>query len=226
MFGKKECSRCGNKVGKKDNFCSKCGADTSMNSKKENSSNLGSPDSPLPMEKQNSQDNPMPGFGGKMLNNILGNAIKMLEKEMQKEMKDIDKNKMNNQNPNFKLKINGKEVDFNQAKKKSPQPKKEIKRNHEFSDEQAKKFAKLKKEKPEADLKRLGNKIVYEINMPDVKSDKDVVIHNLESSIEVKALGKSKAYSKAIPIKMPITDKRLSEGKLVLEMDDSGQQSE
>ena len=70
-------------------------------------------------------------------------------------------------------------------------------------------------------LKRFGDKIVYEIEMPETKSFKDILINQLESSIEIKAIGKTKAYFKIIPINMLITNQKLSEGKLILELRES-----
>jgi hypothetical protein len=66
-------------------------------------------------------------------------------------------------------------------------------------------------------LKRIADKILYEIEIPGVESVEDVSIINLESSIELKALGKEKAYSKSIPITLPIVGYDFSEGLLVLE---------
>jgi len=52
-----------------------------------------------------------------------------------------------------------------------------------------------------------------------VKSVKDVSIAQLENSIEIKALGKGKVFSKMIPINLPIKNYNLSKGKLTLELD-------
>ena len=79
-------------------------------------------------------------------------------------------------------------------------------------------MAELPKKEPKTILKRLGDKIIYEIEMPEVKSLNDVLINYLENSIEIKAIGESAIYSKIIPINMPITNQELSEGKLILEL--------
>lgn len=54
--------------------------------------------------------------------------------------------------------------------------------------------------------------------MPEVKSFKDILINKLENSIEIKAIGKTKAYFKIIPINIPIISQRLFQGKLILEL--------
>ena len=85
-------------------------------------------------------------------------------------------------------------------------------------EEQLKKISELPKKEPKTSLKRFGDKIIYEIEMPEVKSLNDVLINNLENSIEIKAIGESAVYSKTIPINMPITNQELSQGKLILEL--------
>lgn len=229
MFNNRKCKRCGEKIGKKDNFCSICGAPLRESDKKEDWGMLGKSDS----FDENTKNPPMPGFGGKMLNNMLNGAIKMLEKEMQREMKEMEKKKPQDKQPpmasgpNFKLKINGQEVnleDPNGQKKAEKQKEKEQKGRKEFSKDQLKRYTKNPKEEPVADLKRFGNKVIYEINLPDVKSPGDVIMNRLENSIEIKAVGKKKSYSKRIPVNMPITSQKLSEGKLILEMEETQQQ--
>lgn len=225
MFSNRKCKRCGEKIGKKDNFCASCGVPLSSSDKKEDMGMLGKSDS----FDENTTNPPMPGFGGKMLNNMLNGAIKMLEKEMKREMKDMEKSKSQDKMPpmapNFRLKINGQEVNFDDPQSQSKPKKKPIehKGRKEFSKDQIKKYTKLPKEEPKADLRRIGNKVVYEISMPDVKSSNDIIINKLENSLEIKAVGKKKGYSKRIPVNIPLTDKKLSDGKLILEMEENQQ---
>ena len=53
--------------------------------------------------------------------------------------------------------------------------------------------------------------------MPGVKALDDISIVPLENSIEIKAIGKNKAYEKIIQISSPMTDYALSKNNLVLE---------
>ena len=81
------------------------------------------------------------------------------------------------------------------------------------------KFAGLLKKEPETNIRRLSNKVVYEIKLPGVKSVKDVSIIQLENSIEIKALADKKVFYKIIPINLPINNYNLSSGILTLELD-------
>ena len=204
MFNKRYCRNCREKVSSKYRFCPSCGREIE-NYKEEDWGMLGRED----VLGEESFANPFfTGFGGRMLNNMLGNAFKMLEKEM----KNVEKTP----GSNVRLMINGKEIQIGQQKK----PRETIRTipKREFGKEQLKKILELPKKEPKTILKRMGDKIIYEIEMPEVKSLNDVLINNLENGIEIKAIGESTIYSKTIPINMPITNQTLSEGKLFLEL--------
>lgn len=204
MFNKRCCRNCREKVSSKYRFCPSCGREIESY-REEDWGMLGRED----IFDDESFANPFfAGFGGKMLNSMLGNAFKMLEKEM--------KNMEKSPGSNFRLMINGKEIQIGQQKKSKKTIRKIPKR--EFGKEQLKKISELPKKEPKTSLRRIGDKIIYEIEMPEVKSLNDVLINNLENSIEIKAIGESAIYSKTIPINMPITNRELSQGKLILEL--------
>ena len=221
MFNKKKCRRCGEKVSDKYKFCPICGSSINKNAQDEDWGMLGESDI-----QQNIGDSfmmPFGGISGKMINKMLGNMMNMLEKEMAREMVRSNSNQPAKIRPNtnIKLMINGKEIPLNNLNQPKLTTVKKVQKIPalEMSSDKLKKFSTLPKEEPETTIRRLANKVVYEINMPDVKSIKDISIISLENSIEIKALGKTKVYKKIIPISLPITNYNLEEGKLVLEMD-------
>lgn len=211
MFNKKSCTKCNEKIKSSYNFCPECGTRTNSNSNKWGM--IGQSDktpNAIKMPKI------MGGMNGGLLNKMLGNTMKMLEKELQKEMGQNEPNT----NPKFKLMINGQEI--------SPQPnlvqpglnKENIKiLPIEFSEENLKKWSKLEKETPETTLKRIGDEVKYEIHIDGVKSIKDISIMKLEEGIEIKALSKDKAYIKTIAVDLPLKKYSLLQGKLTLNLD-------
>lgn len=220
MFNKKTCENCNGAIKNSYNFCPHCGIQI-----KEPTKNWGmlgkSDDRKLPTD--NTQMKMFGGgISGGIMNKMLGNAMKMLEKEMAKDMKG----KQNNPNmPGFpgakvKLMINGKEIKPTEIK----QPQTEKKENAkilpiEFSKENLEKWSQLSKEEPKSGLKRIGDKIEYEMEVPGVQSIKDVSIMKLEKSLEIKAISKEKAYQKVIPLDLPLKKFTLLQGKLTLELD-------
>lgn len=208
MFNKRYCRNCREKVSSKYRFCPSCGAEI-KEYKEEDWGMLGREDI---LGDESFKSPFFTGFSGKMLNSMIGNTLKMLEKEM-RGMEKAPRS-------NFRLMINGKEINIGQLGQKKLIKKETIKKTpkREFGREQLKKISELPKKEPKTSLKRFGDKIIYEIEMPEVKSLNDVLINNLENSIEIKAIGKSWIYSKIIPLNMPITNQELSKGKLILEL--------
>ncbi len=202
---RKKCPKCGKKVNSKNRFCPNCG----FSFRKSNSENWG-----MLGKNDFEEDAFLEGFTGNLFNKMLGSAMKMLEKEMKREI-----SRENSQpKTNVRLMINGKEIDLkNMNKPEQIQRKKRI--LDDFSKEGLKKFSELPKKEPKTNVKRLSNIIIYEINMPGVKSIKDISVVKLENSIEIKAVAKDKAYFKLIPVNLSIVDYELDKGKLILELE-------
>jgi len=227
MFSKKTCQRCGRKTNKSNSFCPRCGASLGKGNKKENLGMLGEDDFLNGSESlSNSLFGGMGGISGSFMNKMLSNTMRMLENEMQREMKRAGNNpqKQNDSFPKTKIRlmVNGKEINLNNMQGLGNVEKREKQKPialkfKKFSEEQIKRFSKLPKKEPKTDLKRIADKINYEIEIPGVESIEDISITPLENSIEIKALSKDKAYSKAIPINLPIIGYDLSDGLFVLE---------
>jgi hypothetical protein len=209
MFKKRTCNKCGEKVNKSYRFCPHCGS-TENNFDDKEWGILGKDDI-IP------QDNFQlpPGFNmifnslmknlGKQLNGVVDKPQKNFDRGIKKEGISISISSSGN-NP-AKIKVNSL-GDKKQQIKKIP---------GQFSIENSKKFSKFSKREPKTKIRRLSNKVIYDIEIPDVNSLKDISIIKLESSIEIKAIGKNYAYSKQIPINLPIINYIFSKEKLTLE---------
>jgi hypothetical protein len=227
MFKKNKCHNCKSKVNERYDFCPYCGNPVRGN-KKEDFGLLGKNDY---VTEKNPFSDPFFGgmLGGGMLGKMLNSTMKMLEKEMEKEMKGVQG--MPVEKTNFELYINGKKIDPSKIKvtrvsqenagkenKKSIIKQKEQVLNS-FSREQAKKFSDLPREEPQtSSVRRLSNRVIYEIDLPEIKSVHDVSIAKLENSIEIKAVGKTKSYFKIIQIGLPVLGASVENEKLILEL--------
>ena len=223
MFKRKECQNCRKKISSSYDFCPYCGNSLTGKKRKEDFGMLGRDDriDRIEDEFERFTKSVFGGIGGNMIGKMLGSAIKILEKEMEKEMKRKNPS-YNHPKTNFQLFINGKKLNIgeegsNPFLQKSAKRKVKKVRLNQFSEENLKKFLSLPREEPSTNIRRLSNKVVYEINIPEVESIEDISITPLESSIEVKAIGKSKSYFKLIPINLPIKVCKLLKEKLVLE---------
>ncbi len=224
MFSKKQkCKKCNEKISDKYSYCPSCGAPLKPE-KKEDWGMLGKNDTVDPFEAF--EKGMLGGMGGKMLNKMIGSAMKMLENEMRKNMKNTPQ-KDTAPKTNFELYINGKKIspkNIKVTRKEVPQQNKKpqkINKNFQnyFGQDSIKKYSNLEKIEPKANIRRLSNKVIYEIDVPGVESIKDISVVKLENSIEIKAVSKEKAYKKTIPIDLPLKKYRLDNEKLILELD-------
>jgi HSP20 family molecular chaperone IbpA len=234
MFNKKPCPHCNRKINKDYLFCPNCGNSLKKNQKKEDWGMLGKED----VQNEPEVSDIFSGFGGKMMNKMLNNAMKMMEKEMQRNM-EMQK-RATSQSPknsgiktNFELYVNGKRINPENIKitqhplenslqpvtqKSSTKSPNKNNKNVPFSQENRNTFSKLEKKEPKTSIRRLSNKLIYEIEVPGVESIENISINQLENSIEIKAIGKKTGYEKIIPINFPISSYELSDGKLILEL--------
>jgi hypothetical protein len=220
MFSKKTCQRCGKKTSNSNSFCPNCGTALGKNQRKDDFGMLGEDDS---LDEMESFSNSLfGGLGGGFMNKMLSNTMKMLEKEMEREMQKNTKPQNQNNFPKtrVKLMINGKEINLNNGMEENAKEEKQKGRAikfQKFSEEQVKKFSKLPRKEPKTSLKRIADKISYEIEIPEVNSFEDISILPLENSIEIKAIAEKKAYAKSIQINLPIVNYIFSKGLLILE---------
>lgn len=228
MFNKITCKKCKEKVSKKDSFCPNCGNYLAPYKKKKDEDDWGMLGKEDKIDEDPFSSPLFKGLGGGMLNKMLANTMKMLEKEMQKSLKDAERMAVD-PSTNFELYINGKKVDpknikvtqmplqFTEKKtitKNKPNKGKYI----SFNTEESKKFSSLPIKEPKTTLRRLSDKIMYEISVPGVKSINKVSIIKIGDSIEVKAISKENAYFKVIPINLDVQNFKLSNEVLVLEL--------
>lgn len=210
MFKKIECGRCGNKVSEKYEFCPYCGYMLIEN--KRDLGMLGKDDD-LSLDEMR-----LPTELNSLFNSLMKNLQKQLNKEMEKSSskRPLKKTGVSIRiSTSFdgkpKVKIDSFGDTKKQVKEKKLSPK-------TFSSERLRKFSSLQREEPKTDIRRLSKKVVYEIEMPGIKSINDISIVQLEQSIEIRGIAKDRSYFKLIPISMPITKYSLENDKLILEM--------
>lgn len=230
MFSKK-CPKCKNKINKDYDFCPYCGNDLKKEYDKEDYGFLGKTDF---IEKEM-----FPEINDSFGDKILNNAFKMAEKILEKQMKAFSQEMMENQskpriqkdfpnmprNVDFQFFVNGKrvfpqipEIQDSQQEAFGNENLKPIKIKNKISDEKAEKFSKLPKKEPKSRIRRLSGKVIFELEVPGVKNIDDVLINQLENSIEIKALGKDKVYSKTLNMNLPILRYKLDNNNLILEL--------
>jgi len=165
-------------------------------------------------------NNLMGGLGGGVLGKMIGGAMNMLETEIKKEMQKNNGSE-NIQGKNFDLYINGKRVSPENIKisNKIQEKEKEIKLPENFSKNDFKKFSSLDKKSPETGVRRLSDRIIYEIKVPGLKSIKQVNMTKVNDVFELKLLTEKEAYFKNISINFPLLSYKVEENDLILEFE-------
>ncbi len=198
---RKKCPKCNNKVSRKYDFCPFC----SYNLKKNIQRDYGF------LGKYDNDMMSMP-INNSMIEKLFGTAMKMFEKQM-KEIKPKEKFISEPEsNLNVQFYVNGKRIDL------SPNPVKKQKIIKTLTKEQENKLSKLPKKEPKSKVRRLSGKIIYELEVPGVKDINDIIINQLENSIEIKAIAEKKVYAKILNINLPIIRYGLLKDNLIVEL--------
>lgn len=215
MF-KKKCPKCEKKIEKKFDFCPYCGKNFKSRYDDEDYGFLGKNDF------INEDTNSMLNIGGSFMDKMIKNAMKMIEKQMSEMPDGFEQGIRKTQSkmpPNMRVRfmINGREIPImqeNEPQKQQIQKPKKI----SISEQQAKQLAKLPRKEPKTTMKRLSGKLVYELAVPGVNDLQDIIINKLENSIEIKAISKTKVYSKNINVNLPILKYSLDNENIILEL--------
>lgn len=208
MF-KKKCTQCQEKIEKSHKFCPFCGYNLISKNKYNNEDYgfLGRDD----FDESNFESM----FNNFPIRKLFKTAIKMTEK-MMKNLQEPNQPKQfqNNSNMDVQFFVNGKRV-FPQKRQVQPQ---QQKINQEIFQKKAQQLAKLPRKEPKTTMKRLSGKLIYEFAVPGVQDINDILINQLESSIEIKALSKNRIYSKTLNLNLPIIGYGLNNENLILEL--------
>lgn len=205
-----KCEGCGSRSEEKFSFCPHCGNNfIDLEKQKQEYGLLGKSDSNAPMQVENG------GILDKMMSTMLNSLMRDLDKQFKEQMKSP------NAFPNAEIKQfpNGIRIKISGPMNERPKQKKQnsVLTTHPVEEQHIKKMSELPREKAKANVKRLGNKIIYELTTPGVVAAQDVFISKLESGYEIKAIGNKKVYVNSIPINLPLHRYTITKNKLVVE---------
>lgn len=197
MWGN-NCPNCAKKIKKEFSFCPYCGLSFKNFREQEDFGLLG---------RDDFMDAPVKVPLGS-IDKIVAPLVKQLMDQFDKEMGNVQKSP----NGGFKIQIStGQPARQNISVQKSEQP-------VSVGLEEANRRRGLPRKEPESNVRRLSDKVVYEISVPGVKSKQDISISKLENSIEIKAYSKDACYIKTIPLKVDVMDYKIKDGTLFLEL--------
>lgn len=210
FFSKKEkkisCESCNSKVDKKFNYCPSCGSPLFDKEKETRDFGMLGKNDSIREELQSVE-----GFG--ITDKIIGSLVNSLMKNIDKQFKEMEKE---SGRPNIAALPNGIKISIGSPVRENKAPKKSIKQV-QLTEKQIEKISKLPKEEAKTNIKRLSDKLVYELKTPGVSSIKDVFISKLEKGYEIKALGEETVYVNSLPVELPLESIGLGQDFLVIE---------
>src|SRR3989344_2783600 len=181
-----------------------------MQKEKENFGLLGRNDS-IDGEIENQSPFANMGFTDKMFNSIFNTLVKNLDKQMRNQMRNFE------EDPHAEVKAFPNGIKIKISGPMPVQKKKPSNVFHRSIDEaQIKKMNSLPRAKAKTSVKRLGNKLVYELNTPGIASTEDVFVSKLESGYEIKVIGNKKVYVNNFPINLPLRKYSVEQDKLLI----------
>ena len=211
MFGKK-CPNCAKKVEKDFVFCPYCAFPVKKNAEKDNFGLIGKDD--------NLGNVPLIGSGNLGLPIPLDKLIGSLMNQLGKELGNAN-NSQGLPRGNFKIQIStgmpmNPELMKRQQKKQRAKIEKAPKIEIPVKEIERRKI--LPREEAQSNVRRLSDRIIYEIKVPGVDKKEQVVINKLDNSYEIKAYSNNACYTKSIPIDADLIQSYLRENTLFLEL--------
>ena len=211
MFSSKKCLRCEGKLKEDFSFCPFCGLDLrNPEADMREFGMLGKNDSVLGAPIMGGGALGMPGD----FNTILSQVMKMMEHQL-KHM-DTEKLDFGDSKPEVRRLPNGFQIRIGpntQPKKK----KEEDLKPRTVTEEQRERMVKLPRGEAKTNIRRLSDKVVYELNTPGVENVEDIFVSKVESGYEVKAVGSKKIYMNSLQVDLPLKKYFVKDNRLTLE---------
>lgn len=209
MFFKKKtisCHACKQKTSQNHLFCPECG--TKLISQEEEIKQhglLGKTDV-IPEEQETRNGGAQLGFADKLVAGMMNSVVQALMKNMENQLGQLENAEIKEMPNGFQIRMG------NQPIRRQKQP-----TTAKITAEQLERMAQLPRTQAASNIKRLSDKVIYELAMPGIKDVKDVFVNKLEQGYEIKAIGPKKVYTSSIPLNLPIKSYSIGEKGLTVE---------
>jgi len=203
---KKKCTACGKKTERKYNYCPYCGDSFKVSKDKEDYGFLGREDGEdFIQEFQN-----LPFGMDKLVNSLV--------KQLEKELNEASKNGFNEHPRGIRINVSTSKPQIKQVLKETDSVKERLNQSNRISQEEMQRRISLPKVNAESKVKRLSDKIIYEINVPGVINKEDITITKLATGLEIRAYSGSRCYVKFIPLTVEVIRYAVKDEKIYIEL--------
>lgn len=214
MFSSKKCDRCTGKLKDEFSFCPFCGIDLrNPQADARDFGILGKNDSVFGA--------PLLGGGAMGLPTDFGNIFAQVMKMMEGQIKNMNQENLDfgDSKPEIRRMPNGFQIKIGPANHQHQHQKMKVEevKPRIITDEQRARMVKLPRAEAKTQVRRLSDKIVYELSTPGVASTDDIFVSKVESGYEVKAVGKKKVYLNSLQIDLPIKRYSVKDNRVTIE---------
>lgn len=199
MFSKKQsCPRCNSNIKQSFDFCPHCGADVRDPEKEFNDFGF--------LGKDETSNAPLAGGGGLgITDRMISSMIQSLMKTLEKQMKQADISEVQNLPNGITIRVG------------QPEQKPKRQKLPSVTQQHVTRMKGLPRVEAPSRVRRLGDKVLYELKAPGIGSVDDVFVSKLASGYEVKAIGKKKVYVNSLPVELPLRGYSIEKDGLTLE---------
>ena len=194
---KNVCPACEEKINQKFSFCPYCGLN--LINPEEYQREFGI------LGKNDALDMPNHAQNIGITDKVIGSLLNSLMKNIDQQFRELEKEGNTFQN-GIKIKIG--------VPRQVAKPKKTEKT---MSEEQLKKMTAFPRTVAKTTMRRLSDKVIYELAVPGVKSPQDIFISKLESGYEIKAIGEKKIFVNNLAVNLPIQGYAIDNDKILIE---------
>ena len=202
---KRKCSGCGEKIERKFHYCPWCGKAPKAQSERTNYGMLGREDHIA--GNQMASELKLPFGVGKILDSLM--------KQIEREIGNMDN--VSQTPKGIKIKVSRGMPGQMMPRKMAPKVEAPKLPEIEVSDKEQSRRAGLPKVEAKSRIKRIGDEIIYELEVPGIKSEKDLEFSRVEGGIEVRAYTKDFSYTKVLPIRLEGLNFSTKKDKVILE---------
>jgi len=205
-----KCERCKSDLNEEFSFCPYCG-NALLDAEKERKDFgiLGRNDSFTENDFKSEETNVLDTFTDKIIDSMMKSMMKSMSKEIKTSLKPASSTKVTPLPNGISISI-GAPAPMQRRNAEKPQ-------RRGVSEEQIKRLTELPRTTAKTNVRRLPDKVVYELLIPGIKSPEDVFVSKLENGYEIKAIGNKKVYVNSLSIDLPIRGFAIDKEKLSVE---------
>lgn len=149
-----------------------------------------------------------------MLDKIMNTLVQQLMKGVDSQFRELEKG----EKTEVRTFPNGVRISIGPSMREKRTKNSQLKLvNKEISEKQIEKMSRLPRTEAKTKVRRLSDKIIYELDASGIESKNDVFVSRLESGYEIKAIGKNKIYVNNFPVNLPLKNVSLKDNGLIIE---------